>query len=175
MAKHTNADAFPALTIRGHAAHRSDRVQRYVQSLQRYLKHRSPAVEAAGGLDRYLELLQLRAQVGPDEQALASETYGADLSQPEDVLNWPVGLRRGDEGQTIANSEARILTTGDDGLVIAIDFKPRTKQRLIIDLQVHDGINAQLMVESRWTRQVTPGRWHAGVLIEQMRIRHRQN
>jgi len=175
MAKHTSADAFPALVVTGHAAHRSERVQRYVQSLGRYLRLRGPAVTAAGGLDRYLELLQVRAQVGPDGQAIALETYGSDLARAEDVLNWPVVLRRGDEGQTIANSEARMLTTGDDGLVLAVDFKPRTKQRLIIDLQVQDGVNAQLMVEARWVRQVTPGRWHAGVLVVQMRIRHRSD
>ena len=111
MTKHTSADAFPALEIHGHASHRAERVQRYVQSLGHYLRLRGPALEAAGGLDRYLELLEVRAQVGPDGHAIASGTYGGDLTAPEDVLNWPVVLRRGDAEQTIANSEARILTT----------------------------------------------------------------
>jgi len=173
MAKHTNSDAFPALSITGHTEHRSERVQRYIQSLQRYLRHRDPALQAAGGLDRYLELLQLRDQVGPDDATISASTYGGSLSRPEDVLNWPVALRRSEGEQSIENSEARILTTGEDGLVLAIDFRPKTRQRLLIDLEVQDDINAQMLIEVRWVRQVTPGRWHTGALIHQMRIRNR--
>jgi hypothetical protein len=71
----------------------------------------------------------------------------------------------------ITTSEGRIVTLGNDGLLLELDFQAAPCQKLVVDLTVEPGMNAQLLLETRWQRRLGVKRWHVGALIQEMRLR----
>jgi hypothetical protein len=63
------------------------------------------------------------------------------------------------------------LGAGTDGMVLELDFNASPRQKLVADLPVDQNTNAQLLVEARWQRRVSPSRWQLGVIALEMRLR----
>lgn len=165
------ADAFPPLRVpqpeEGVPAAATD----WVERLQRYLPAREEwtARWGRGGLDRMLELAQLRARA----EGGTADLYGVAAGRPDAPLDWPLLVRRGPSRgrKGIEVAEARVVATGSDGLVIDVPFRAARRQKLVADLLSRPDEDAQLLLEARWQRRVAADRWHLGVLLVEMRIR----
>lgn len=169
-------DAFPPLRVPVGEAGIPAALTLYVDGLQRYLSARDAWVARWGeeGLTRMLELFQVREQVPPkiDGQPHII-AFGQTFGSAEQALHWPVLLRRGPSRrrQGIDTIQAQVLGAGTDGMVLELDFNASPRQKLVADLPVDQNTNAQLLVEARWQRRVSPSRWQLGVIALEMRLR----
>lgn len=165
------ADAFPPLRVPQPEGGVPSDATLWVEQLQRYLPAREEwtARWGRGGLERMLELAQLRARA----EGGTADLYGVANGRPDAPLGWPLLVRRGPSRgrKGIEVAEATVVATGSDGLVIDVPFRATRRQKLVADLQIRDDEDAQLLLEARWQRRVAADRWHLGVLLVEMRIR----
>lgn len=169
------ADAFPPLQVPQPDGGVPDAVRPWIMALQRYLQLRDLWVERWGGsgLDRLLELAHLRAQVpGAISQELSFNTFGMAHGTAGEALRWPVRVRRGpSRGRPIEVAEGEVIHAGTDGLVVDLAFESSERQKLVVDLMVEEGVNAQFLLEARWQKRVATKRWRVGLLVIEMRLR----
>ena len=169
------ADAFPPLQVPQPEGGVPEAVRPWIKALQRYLQLRDLWVERWGGsgLDRLLELAHLRAQVpGAISPELTFNTFGQAHGTMAEPLRWPVRVRRGPSGgRRIEVAEGEVIHAGTDGLVIDLGFESTERQKLVVDLMVEQGVNAQFLLEARWQKRVATQRWRVGLLVIEMRLR----
>lgn len=169
------SDAFPPLRVPQPEGGVPAAATHWVEQLQRYLPAREEwtARWGRGGLERMLELSQLRARA----EGGTADLYGVAGGRPHIPLDWPLLVRRGPSRgrKGIEVAEARVVSTGSDGLVIDVPFRAARRQKLVADLQCREDDDAQLLLEARWQRRVAADRWHLGVLLVEMRIRALQD
>lgn len=168
-------DAFPPLRVPQPDGGIPANVGPWVSSVQRYLDQREQWVGRWGkdGLDRLLEMIHVRSQVpAAVSSELSYSPFGHANGTSHVRVGWPLLVRRGPTaGRQIEVAEAEVLHAGTDGLVLDIGFEALEKQKLVADLMVSERSNAQILLEARWQRRVTPRRWQLGVLLLELRIR----
>jgi CheY-like chemotaxis protein len=165
------ADAFPPLRIPAPPGGHSAEAARWAQSAAAYLGAREAWAARWGpaGLARLLELFHLRDGVRAAGPTGLSTVFGS----PDAAKCWPALVRRGPtrQRQGIEVAEAEIVSVGTDGVIAALPWPVRPRQKLVIDINTDDHTAAQLLVESRWQRRVGARAWHAGLLLVEIRIR----
>ena len=81
-------------------------------------------------------------------------------------------VRRGpSRSRRIEVVEALVRHAGTDGMVVEVPFEATERQKIVADLTIDDGRNAQFLLEARWQRRIAAQRWSLGLLIIEMRIR----
>ena len=170
-------DDFPPLQVPRPADGVPDALSSWVRQMRGYLRDREALLQSAlnpGGassLERYLELLHLRDQLGGDGDPTSS--FERVHGDPSVRVDWPTLVRRGPQRgrQTVEVAEARIVAIGTDGVTAELPFAASPRQKLVMDLPADDASNAQLLVQARWQRRLSADKWLLGLLILDMRVR----
>lgn len=165
------ADAFPPLRVPQPEGGIPASATAWVQGLQRYLPQRDEWTSrwGRGGLDRLLELAQLRARA----EGGSADFFGVAAGRNHESISWPMFVRRGPSRgrKGIAVAEVQAIARGSDGLVIEAPFAVAERQKIVADLQVHPDECAQMLLEARWQRRIAGNRWHIGLLVAELRMR----
>ena len=166
-----SADAFPPLRIPAPPGGHPPEAARWAAATAAYLSAREvwAARWGPGGLARLLELFHLR----DGARGLGPTGLSTAFGTPDAAKCWPALVRRGPtrQRQGIEVAEAEVVSVGTDGLIVALPWPVRPRQKLVVDINTDDHTAAQLLVESRWQRRVGARSWHAGLLLVEIRIR----
>lgn len=134
-------------------------------AMSRYLHARGAIAAELGpqGAQRLQEMLHLRERAlgALDPGAVGDPLGQRRANQPP--LGWSAALRRadGDPGDVTLST---VIGAGCEGIIISSVEAVDPGQRLVVDVAVQPGTQAQIVAEARWQRRVSRQVWHVGAL-----------
>ncbi|MBK6580268.1 MAG: hypothetical protein IPG17_29710 [Sandaracinaceae bacterium] len=144
-------------------------------AMARYLAARNTVAAELGpnGAQRLQELLHLRERAAAAlDPNVVGDPFGQRRSSAEPPLGWPAAVRRAEQqGGGAEIWESTAIGIGSEGLIVSLQEAVDPGQRLIVDVAVQPGLQAQLLAEARWQRRVSRQIWHVGALALSLELR----